>query len=117
MLQTEYTCSSVLTYCDRLKIFGWLLLNVLYCKYQRKDMNLVTFLSSLSLIFFSCCFLLAFLNFATLQLFFDLYRALPTSLSPMVSGHSMNLNRELNACKTHGKIKQVLYANHSLYAV
>ena len=27
----------------------------------------------------------AFLNLATLQLFFDLYRALPTSLSPMVS--------------------------------
>ena len=30
-------------------------------------------------------FSIAFLNFATLQLFFDLYRALPTSLSPMVS--------------------------------
>ena len=47
----------------------------------------VDFTCNLSLFLHFCfCFsFVAFLNFATLQLFFDLYRALPTSLSPMVS--------------------------------
>lgn len=41
----------------------------------------------------------AFLNLATLQLFFDLYRALPTSLSPMVSylfiRYKMNFSQDM----------------------
>lgn len=58
-------------------------------------------------------FPLAFLNLATLQLFFDLYRALPTSLSPMVSSYTLTEQHRSYKLLSLGRVKGRCQPNKS----